>query len=157
MLDYAVSVRFGPTYRGFGTGLVLIGTVLLIDPWDLYFDYWPLLRAKLRREKGEFSWSINLNSVFSRLFRLAWGTAAAVAAVLSVATVFWWSPWLPLGTVPLAFFLWLGTIRSDSTPLVDVMLLVTKQAARLFPGTPLAQAFQIEAAPVAASAPTSHR
>ncbi|MFD9123135.1 hypothetical protein ACIOK4_08030 [Streptomyces bottropensis] len=69
-----------------------------VDPWDLYLGYWPLLRAKLRREKSEFSWSINLNNVFSRLFRLAWGTAAAVAAVLrscgwapSVATARrWW-------------------------------------------------------------------
>jgi hypothetical protein len=157
MLDYAISTHFGRTYSGGGTALVLIGTVLLVDPWDLYFEYWPLLRAKLRREKGEYSWSINLNSVFSRLFRLAWGTASAVAAVLSVATMFWWSHWLLLATVPSALFLWLGTIRSDSTPLVDVMLLVTKQVARLFPGTPLAQAFQIEAAPATASAPTSHR
>ncbi|MCX5055069.1 hypothetical protein [Streptomyces sp. NBC_00474] len=157
MLDYALATRFGRTYTGFGTGLVLIGTVLLIDPWDLYFDYWPIVRAKLRREKDEYSWSINLNNVFSRLFRLAWGTASAIAAVLSVATLFWWSPWLLLATVPSALFLWLGTIRSDSTPLVEMMLLMTKQVARLFPGTPLAEAFQIEASPATASAPTSHR
>ncbi|WP_329583693.1 hypothetical protein [Streptomyces sp. NBC_01361] len=147
MLDYTIATRIGPTYSGAGTALALIGVLLLIDPWDLYLDYWPLLRAKLRREKRDYSWSINLNNIFSRLFRVAWGIASAITAVLSVATVFWWTPWLLLLTVPAAGFLWLGTIRSDSTPLVDVMLLITKQVARLFPGTPLAQAFEIEPVP----------
>ena len=155
MLDYALATSFGRNYSGFGLGLVLMGVVLLVDPWDLYFEYWPLLRAKLRREKGEYSWSINLNSVFSRLFRVGWGSASASVAVLSVATLFWWPLWWLLLTVPAAVFLWVTTIRSDSVPLVDVMLLLTKQVARLFPGTPLAQAFQIGPAPAAASSPAS--
>ncbi|MFD4635017.1 hypothetical protein ACFVYR_36450 [Streptomyces sp. NPDC058284] len=147
MLDYAVSTRFGRIYTGFGSALVSIGVLLLIDPWDLYFQYGPLVRAKLRREAAPYGWSIDLNSLFSRLFRVAWGSASAIAAVLSVATLLWWTPWLLLATVPSAVLLWLGTIRSDSTPLVEVMLLVTKQVARLFPGSPLAEAFRLEPAP----------
>jgi hypothetical protein len=46
-------------------------------------------------------------------------------------------------TVPATGFLWVGTVRSDSVPLVDLMLLLTRQVARLFPGTPLADPFQI--------------
>ncbi|MFI0742412.1 hypothetical protein ACH4PU_30700 [Streptomyces sp. NPDC021100] len=155
MLDYALTTSFGRTYSGFGSGLVLIGVMLLVDPWDLYFDYWPILRAKVRREKGEYRWSVNLNSMYSRLFRVAWGSASAGAAVLSVATVFWWTPWLLLLTVPATLFLWLKTIRSDSIPLVNVMLQLTKQVARLFPGTPLAKAFEIEPSPGTASSSAS--
>ncbi|MBD0742937.1 hypothetical protein [Streptomyces sp. CBMA152] len=159
MLDYAITTRIGRTWSGFGTGLSLAGVLLLVDPWDLYFQYWPLLRAKLHREEAPYAWSVNLNSVFSRLFRVAWGVGSAVAAVLSVATVFWWSAWLLLLTVPAAGFFWIGTVLSDSTPLVDVMLVLTKQVARLFPGTPLAEAFQIGAVPTSrpSSAPATER
>ncbi|MEU4351834.1 hypothetical protein [Streptomyces sp. NPDC023838] len=72
----------------------------------------------------------------------------------------WWSAWLLLLlTVPAVGFFWIGTIRSNSTPLVDVMLVLTKQVARLFPGTPLAEAFQVETVHTSrsSSAPATER
>lgn len=102
-VHYAVStwVTQSEFWLGFPNLLVLFGIVLLIDPWDILWDTvrpWMLRIFTHVREPAV--WPLDTREVISRVLRVPWGAAAATATVLSLATVYLWSPWILLATVP---------------------------------------------------------
>lgn len=80
----------------------MFGVALLVDPWDIA---WNSVRLWVMRiftdQREQVVWDLTVREVLVRVMQVPWA-----AAVLSVATVGWWSPWILLATVPAA----LGTM-----------------------------------------------
>ena len=109
-VHYAVStwVTTSQTALGLTDLLVLVGVVLLVDPWEII---WNTLRPWARRfisnwPRERVVWSLTASDALTRVLRVLWGAAASTATVLSLATVFWWPVWILVATVPAA----LGTM-----------------------------------------------
>ncbi|MFF3863635.1 hypothetical protein [Streptomyces sp. NPDC002209] len=147
MVNYALSTWFSRTAGGVGVFLWAPGVLLLLDPWDAYTDWWPALRARIRHDADPPGWSVDLGNVFTRLLRVSWAVAAAVGAVLILATFYWWPLWWLIPLVPTTLGLAGYTVAGCSRPAVRVLITLTGQVAGLFPGTALARAFKVEALP----------
>ncbi|MFE9482855.1 hypothetical protein ACFYNM_30115 [Streptomyces spororaveus] len=147
VLNYALSTWVSRTAGGVGVFLGAPGVLLLLDPWDAYTDWWPALRARIRHEADPPGWSVDLGNVFTRLLRVSWAVAAAVGAVLVLATFYWWPLWWLILMVPVTLGLAGYTVAGRSLPAVRVLIVLTGHVAGLFPGTALARAFRVEALP----------
>ncbi|MEW5531774.1 hypothetical protein [Streptomyces virginiae] len=144
MLNYALTTWVSRAAGGVGAFMWVPGVLLVLDPWDVYVDWWPAVRARLQREPDTPDWSVDLGDVFSRLLRVGWAVAAACGGVLVLATFYWWSLWLLVVFVPLTLWLFGYTLVGRSLPAVRVLVGSAEQIAGLFPKSALARAFEIQ-------------
>nr|WSY48701.1 hypothetical protein OG999_00010 [Streptomyces sp. NBC_00886]WSY57563.1 hypothetical protein OG999_50580 [Streptomyces sp. NBC_00886] len=112
-------VTSSPTWLGFPDLLIIFGIALLIDPWDILWDtIRPLVLRIIGDGHDPVMWQLSTEDVLTRVMRVPWAAAASAAAVLSLATVYWWPLWILIATVPVGLGAMAYAVLGRNQPVV---------------------------------------
>ncbi|MFD7057489.1 hypothetical protein ACFWBS_57930 [Streptomyces mirabilis] len=119
---------------GFPDLLVLFGIALLVDPWDIVWNTLRPLFLRLTHDSDEpVVWDLTIPDVLTRALRVPWGAAAAAAAALSLATIYWWPMWILIATIPAALATMAYAIAGRNRHIVQLVAPLFTGIAQLLP------------------------